>query len=99
MSRISRYQESLSKFIKNKNIDTYFSIYFKEKIYQKLIDSDHLGGIIVSTLFNHNSKKTNQCLKSSVATVRPDTFLENTTHRSGGPPLPTTDKGALYAAV
>ena len=59
MSRISRYQESLSKFIKNKNIDTYFSIYFKEKIYQKLIDSDHLGGIIVSTLFNHNSKKTN----------------------------------------
>jgi hypothetical protein len=35
----------------------------------------------------------------SVATVRPDTFLENTTHRSGGPPLPTTDKGALYAAV
>lgn len=59
MSRISRYQESLSKFIKNKNIDTYFSVYFKEKIYQKLIDSDHLGGIIVSTLFNHNSKKTN----------------------------------------
>ena len=59
MSRISRYQESLSKFIKNKNIDTYFSIYFKEKTYQKLIDSDHLGGIIVSTLFNHNSKKTN----------------------------------------
>jgi len=35
----------------------------------------------------------------SVATVRSDTFLENTTHRSGGPPLPTTDKGALYAAV
>lgn len=59
MSRISRYQESLSKFIKNKNIDIYFSVYFKEKIYQKLIDSDHLGGIIVSTLFNHNSKKTN----------------------------------------
>jgi hypothetical protein len=59
MSRISRYQESLSKFIKNKNIDTYFSVNFKEKIYQKLIESDHLGGIIVSTLFNHNSKKTN----------------------------------------
>jgi len=59
MSRISRYQESLSKFIKNKNMYQYFSVNFKEKIYQKLIDSDHLGGIIVSTLFNHNSKKTN----------------------------------------
>lgn len=59
MSRISRYQESLSKFIKNKNIESYFSDEFKETIYNKLIDSDHLGGIIVSTLFNHNSKKTN----------------------------------------
>lgn len=59
MSRISRYQESLSKFIKNKNIESYFSSEFKEDIYNKLIDSDHLGGIIVSTLFNHNSKKTN----------------------------------------
>ena len=59
MSRISRYQESLSKFIKNKNIETYFSDEFKEIIYNKLTDSDHLGGIIVSTLFNHNSKKTN----------------------------------------
>jgi len=59
MSRISRYQESLSKFIKNKNIESYFSDEFKETIYNKLTDSDHLGGIIVSTLFNHNSKKTN----------------------------------------
>ena len=57
MSRISRYQESLSKFIKNKNIESYFSDEFKETIYNKLTDSDHLGGIIVSTLFNHNSKK------------------------------------------
>jgi len=59
MSRISRYQESLSKFIKNKNIESYFSDEFKETIYNKLTDSDHLGGIIVSTLFNHNSKKSN----------------------------------------
>jgi hypothetical protein len=59
MSRISRYQESLGKFIKNKNIESYFSSEFKESIYNKLTDSDHLGGIIVSTLFNHNSKKTN----------------------------------------
>jgi len=59
MSRISRYQESLSKFIKNKNIESYFSDEFKETIYNKLTDSDHLGGIIVSTLFNYNSKKSN----------------------------------------
>ena len=44
MSRISRYQESLSKFIKNKNIDTYFSVNFKEKIYQKLIQKNVMFG-------------------------------------------------------
>ena len=59
MSRISRYQESIDKFIKNKNINTYFSEEFSNNIYIKLLDSDHLGGIIVSTLFNHNAKKGN----------------------------------------
>lgn len=59
MSRISRYQESIDKFIKNKNINTYFSEEFSNNIYKKLLESDHLGGIIVSTLFNHNAKKRN----------------------------------------
>jgi hypothetical protein len=59
MSRISRYQESIDKFIKNKNINTYFAEEFNVTIYKKLIESDHLGGIIVSTLFNHNAKKSN----------------------------------------
>jgi len=59
MSRISRYQESIEKFIKNKNINDYFTEEYSQKIYDKLIESDHLGGIIVSTIFNHNSKKTN----------------------------------------
>ena len=59
MSRISRYQESIEKFIKNKNINNYFSEEYHELIYTKLMKSDHLGGIILSTIFNHNSKKSN----------------------------------------
>jgi hypothetical protein len=59
MSRISRYQESIEKFIKNKNINNYFAEEFSETINKKLLESDHLGCIIVSTLFNHNAKKNN----------------------------------------
>jgi hypothetical protein len=59
MSRISRYQESIEKFIKNKNINDYFTDEYSKNIFEGLIKSDHLGGIIVSTIFNHNSKKTN----------------------------------------
>ena len=59
MSRISRYQESIEKFIKNKNINDYFTEEYSKIILENLIKSDHLGGIIVSTIFNHNSKKTN----------------------------------------
>ena len=59
MSRISRYQESIEKFIKNKNINSYFSEEYNESITTKLMSSDHLGGIILSTIFNHNSKKSN----------------------------------------
>ena len=58
MSRISRYQESIEKFIKNKNIDTYFSDEYTDIINNNLIKSDHLCGIILSTIFNHNSKKS-----------------------------------------
>jgi len=59
MSRISRYQESIEKFIKNKNIETYFSDEYSDLINKKLLESDHLCGIILSTIFNHNSKKSN----------------------------------------
>lgn len=59
MSRISRYQESIEKFIKNKNINNYFSEEFSKDIEKKLNNSDHLCGIILSTIFNHNTKKSN----------------------------------------
>lgn len=59
MSRISRYQESIEKFIKNKNINNYFSEEFSKEIEKKLNNSDHLCGIILSTIFNHNTKKSN----------------------------------------
>lgn len=59
MSRISRYQESIEKFIKNKNINNYFAEEFNKDIEKKLNNSDHLCGIILSTIFNHNTKKSN----------------------------------------
>lgn len=59
MSRISRYQESIEKFIKNKNINNYFDEEFTKEIEEKLNKSDHLCGIISSTIFNHNTKKSN----------------------------------------
>lgn len=59
MSRISRYQESIEKFIKNKNINNYFAEEFSKEIEKKLNNSDHLCGIILSTIFNHNTKKSN----------------------------------------
>lgn len=59
MSRILRYQESIEKFIKNKNINNYFSEEFGKEIEKKLTESDHLCGIILSTIFNHNMKKNN----------------------------------------
>jgi len=59
MSRISRYQESIEKFIKNKNINNYFAEEFGEDIEKKLNKSDHLCGIILSTIFNYNAKKSN----------------------------------------
>ena len=52
MSRIERYQESINKFIKSKDI-------FTEDVKNNLLKRDHLCGIIFATLLNHNSKKTN----------------------------------------
>ena len=52
MSRIERYQESINKFIKSKDI-------FPLDIKELLLKRDHLCGIIFATLLNHNSKKTN----------------------------------------
>jgi len=50
MSRIERYQESINKFISNKNI-------FSEYIKNKLSKQDHFSGIILASILNHNSKK------------------------------------------
>jgi hypothetical protein len=52
MSRIERYQESINKFIKSKEI-------FTDDIKAILLKKDHLCGIIFATLLNHNTKKTN----------------------------------------
>ena len=52
MSRIERYQESINKFIKSKDI-------FTEDVKNMLLKKDHLCGIIFATLLNHNAKKTN----------------------------------------
>lgn len=52
MSRIERYQESINKFIRSKDI-------FTEDVKNMLLKKDHLCGIIFATLLNHNAKKTN----------------------------------------
>lgn len=59
MSRISRYQESIEKFIKNKSIINKFKSETAEIIKPLFEKSDHLCGIILSTILNHNSRKTN----------------------------------------
>lgn len=52
MSRIERYQDGINNFIINKtNID--------EEIKKKILDSDHLLGIIMASIINLNTKKTN----------------------------------------
>jgi hypothetical protein len=51
MSRIERYQESINKFISNKNI---LSDYIKNK----LSYCNHFSGIILASILNHNSKKS-----------------------------------------
>lgn len=52
MSRIERYQNSINNFITNKtNIE--------ETIKNKILNSDHLLGIIMASIINFNTKKTN----------------------------------------
>jgi hypothetical protein len=51
MSRIERYQESINKFISNKNI-------FSEYIKNKLSTCNHFSGIVLASILNHNSKKS-----------------------------------------
>jgi len=51
MSRIERYQESIEKFINNKNI-------IDENI-RHLLKRDHLSGIILASILNNITKKTN----------------------------------------
>jgi hypothetical protein len=52
MSRIERYQEGINNFIINKtNIE--------ETIKKRILESDHLLGIIMASLINLNTKKTN----------------------------------------
>jgi hypothetical protein len=59
MSRISRYQDSIESFIKKKDIDTYLNDSNNKILEEHLLKFDHLCGIIVSTIFNYNAKKTN----------------------------------------
>ena len=52
MSRISRYQESIEKFIKNKDIESYFLKEHLDIFKEKFDKSNHLSGIILSTIFS-----------------------------------------------
>ena len=52
MSRIERYQESIEKFINNKNILT-------QENRQDILKQDHLSGIILASIITNNIKKSN----------------------------------------
>jgi hypothetical protein len=60
MSRITRYQESIDKFIKNK-LNLIYDYDDNKFVYDNLKNSNHLCGIILSTILNTNIKKS--CLK------------------------------------
>ena len=52
MSRIERYQESIEKFINNKNI-------LSQETKQYISKQDHLSGIILASIITNNIKKSN----------------------------------------
>ena len=52
MSRIERYQESIEKFINNKNI-------LSQETRLDILKQDHLSGIILASIITNNIKKSN----------------------------------------
>lgn len=70
MSRIERYQDGINNFIINKtNID--------EEIKKKILDSNHLLGIIMASLINLNTKKTNYKVHGYYTAAAIDLLLLN----------------------
>lgn len=62
MSRISRYQESMGKFIKNKSYITSLEGNMRINIYDLLKNSDNMMPIIMLTVLNSQSKKNGYSL-------------------------------------
>lgn len=63
MSRISRYQESMSKFIKNKSIiNDIQDETIKNNIFQIVSEFDQVVSILLLTVLNNQSKKNNLTL-------------------------------------
>jgi hypothetical protein len=70
MSRIERYQYGINNFIINKtNMD--------EEIKKKILNSDHLLGIIMASLINLNTKKTNYKVHGYYTAAAIDLILLN----------------------
>lgn len=57
MSRISRYQESISKYMKNKSCITTLESPLKNNIYKLVEESDYLTPIILLTILSNQNKK------------------------------------------
>lgn len=57
MSRISRYQESINKFLKNKSCLCELDDAIKNNIIDIINDFDHIAGIIFLTIINNKGKK------------------------------------------
>ena len=62
MSRIERYQESIEKFINNKNI-------LEKELKDNILKFDHLSGIILASIITNNVKKSNIKINAYYASI------------------------------
>lgn len=62
MSRVSRYQDSLNRFIKNKSCVNQISGNVRISIYNILEESDNIIPLIMLSVFNNQIRKKNQTL-------------------------------------
>ena len=70
MSRIERYQDGIYNFIMNKTS-------IEETIKNKIISADHLLGIIMASIINNNTKKTNYKVHGYYSAAAIDLLLIN----------------------
>lgn len=62
MSRISRYQESMARFMRNKSCVNDLDPKVRDNILEMIADIDHVASILLLTILNNQGKKNNVTL-------------------------------------